>query len=510
MGILIWCAIACLFLGCQGLKLTLEPASIQGGDTCGILTCVENNTKVSTSQIPSQGQHNLAAIEVFKVDSNRDISDDKRHTLLASITSQQLLLSRDSSDIKIDGRLKHGQAILRLQLLKQEYCRSDFVCQARAVDSNGNEVLSTSYIHQKRLSDNEQGKGVSLTEDFNSGMQVKALAEKLDTALEVLEDSVQKLGSDIARLESSNKKNMKTMSTGLNAISDRIEDKIDLLFEEQSQWLQNPEHKKNKKLVSSVVKGYKYRKPKRIVRGKKENSKFTINDNTLLKDAAIIDGSNNKLGSLESDDLPTHKKCYRGMTAENKAKSYTVIIPDSEAKSDFPILCDTVTDGGGWIVIQRRLTGETSFNRGWEDYKTGFGFLNGDFWLGNDKVHYLTYDGKYELRITFSFKGNSLFAHYDSFYLEDEESQYVLHVGKYNGTAPDHITDMHNGRAFTTYDKDNDYSLFGNCAKTYKGGWWFGSCIDGYLNGLWTGGIWWGPLFKLTYTEMKIRPAINN
>ena len=31
-----------------------------------------------------------------------------------------------------------------------------------------------------------------------------------------------------------------------------------------------------------------------------------------------------------------------------------------------------------------------TFYRGWNDYKSGFGQLTAEFWLGNDKIHRLT------------------------------------------------------------------------------------------------------------------------
>ena len=58
------------------------------------------------------------------------------------------------------------------------------------------------------------------------------------------------------------------------------------------------------------------------------------------------------------------------------------------------------TDGGGWIVIQRRIAGGTvNFTRGWDDYVNGFGDLDGEFWYGLDNIHSLTTRDDVELRI---------------------------------------------------------------------------------------------------------------
>ena len=43
--------------------------------------------------------------------------------------------------------------------------------------------------------------------------------------------------------------------------------------------------------------------------------------------------------------------------------------------------CDMVTDGGGWIVIQRnKKSSLVTFNKKWTDYEKGFGNLNTEFW----------------------------------------------------------------------------------------------------------------------------------
>ncbi|XP_070532845.1 fibroleukin-like isoform X2 [Ptychodera flava] len=103
----------------------------------------------------------------------------------------------------------------------------------------------------------------------------------------------------------------------------------------------------------------------------------------------------------------------------------------------FDVFCDMDTDGGGWTVMQRREDGSVDFYRGWEEYKNGFGDLNGEFWLGNDKIHHLTNQGRrYELSVDLeNFKGETRFAKYDSFTIGDENTKYSLILGPYHGNA---------------------------------------------------------------------------
>nr|KAG5702325.1 hypothetical protein BaRGS_002992 [Batillaria attramentaria] len=124
------------------------------------------------------------------------------------------------------------------------------------------------------------------------------------------------------------------------------------------------------------------------------------------------------------------------------------------------VFCDQQTEGGGWTVIQRRQDGSVDFNRTWEEYRQGFGDLNGEFWLGNA---------------------------------------------------------MQSNRPFSTYD--NDHSERHRCSAFQEVGWWFWGCTNSNLNGSYlahaqrvmNGVVWWNwkkAYISLKHVEMKIRPSV--
>ena len=76
------------------------------------------------------------------------------------------------------------------------------------------------------------------------------------------------------------------------------------------------------------------------------------------------------------------------------------------------------------------------FYRTWSEYKTGFGLVVGEHWLGNEKIHRLTSQKRYELRVDLrDWDGNDFYAAYDLFLVLDHDKDYQLVVGDYHGDA---------------------------------------------------------------------------
>ncbi|XP_033728661.1 LOW QUALITY PROTEIN: ryncolin-1-like [Pecten maximus] len=136
------------------------------------------------------------------------------------------------------------------------------------------------------------------------------------------------------------------------------------------------------------------------------------------------------------------------------------------------VWCDMDTDGGGWTVFQRRSNGSVDFYRTWNEYKNGFGNLNGEFWLGNQVLHFLSSQGGYELRIDLEdYDQSKRFAVYKLFHVGSLDMNYKLTVRFYSGNAGDSLK-FYNGRQFSTHDADHDTAKE-NCAFEYRGAWWY-------------------------------------
>ena len=176
---------------------------------------------------------------------------------------------------------------------------------------------------------------------------------------------------------------------------------------------------------------------------------------------------------------------------------------------------------GGWTVLQKRFDGSVDFARDWETYKNGFGALVGEFWLGNDKIYQVSCFRKYLLRIDLeNWSSETVYAEYDSFYIEDEAAKYRLHVGAYSGTAGDGGDGLsfHDGCRFSTHDQDvSGYDCVASSGG--RGGWWYEVCDLVNLNQPYKHGgggdsghgmqwhAWAAHRYSIKSSVMKIRPA---
>nr|XP_022300761.1 ficolin-1-like [Crassostrea virginica] len=93
------------------------------------------------------------------------------------------------------------------------------------------------------------------------------------------------------------------------------------------------------------------------------------------------------------------------------------------------------TTGHVWTMIQRRIDGSINFYRGWNEYKTGFGDIQTEFWIGLENIRLLVMNGYTILRVELEEGSESVFAEYSSFYIADESDKYRIHVSGYSGTA---------------------------------------------------------------------------
>nr|KAF6377147.1 angiopoietin like 3 [Myotis myotis] len=176
-------------------------------------------------------------------------------------------------------------------------------------------------------------------------------------------------------------------------------------------------------------------------------------------------------------------------------------------------------DGSSWTLIQHRIDGSQNFNETWENYKYGFGRLDGEFWLGLEKIYSIVKQSNYILRIELEdWKGTKHYIEY-SFHLGNHETNYKLHLVEITGNVPSTLL-VNKDLVFSTWDHRAKGHF--NCPGSYSGGWWWHDvCEENNLNGKYNKpraktkperrrGICWksqnGRLYSIKSTKMLIHP----
>ncbi|KAK8776236.1 hypothetical protein V5799_030417 [Amblyomma americanum] len=226
----------------------------------------------------------------------------------------------------------------------------------------------------------------------------------------------------------------------------------------------------------------------------------------IRKNITRLEGEVEKI----EDNLPQDCSSNISYTTNSQRSGVRLIHPRNAEKAR-QVFCDMETDGGGWTVVQRRRDGSEDFYRNWDDYKRGFGDVSGEHWLGNDALHEITSSGNYSLRIDlWDVSGNYKFVEYDHVAVGSEAQRYRLEVLGYHGNASNAL-EYHSGMAFSTADRDNDFSST-HCAVYYSSGWWYNHCQYVNINGKYNVGLTWYDMdalewVQLSRVEMKLRPA---
>ncbi|XP_016976080.2 fibrinogen C domain-containing protein 1 [Drosophila rhopaloa] len=240
---------------------------------------------------------------------------------------------------------------------------------------------------------------------------------------------------------------------------------------------------------------------------------------STLKEALLQVQTNDSSNTSIKEVFPT--SCLNSEVNENGL--YTLEVP---GLSPFQVYCENNIAGPGWIVIQKRFSGNLSFFRNWKEYKDGFGDLMGEYFLGLEKIRALTALEPHELYVHLEdFDETIKYAKFDEFAIGNEEDDYAMNaLGKYSGTAGDSLR-SHRKMKFSTYDRDNDREFNRNCAFYYLGGWWYNACLDSNLNGQYMPGgkyeeklfargmcwrSWRGHNYGYRITQMLIRPKCRN
>ncbi|XP_049297139.1 ficolin-1-like [Anopheles funestus] len=239
--------------------------------------------------------------------------------------------------------------------------------------------------------------------------------------------------------------------------------------------------------------------------------RFTEVEEQVIKKISDLCSRKESIIQHKNDSNKVRDNVYTSCSEVPSSGIYS-IQPDNTFEEPMRVLCDQDYESGGWIVFQHRFNGSTDFYRNWQEYKNGFGNLDGEFWLGLDRIHQLTVSRAHELVVLLEdLDGYKMYAKYNQFEIGNENEKYVLTIlGEHSGTAVDYFVRDRAMIPFSTFDADNDVSTR-NCAKTFHGAWWFSDCGYSNLNGRYgTGDDYMSKFhwyrYELKISKMMIRP----
>ena len=162
------------------------------------------------------------------------------------------------------------------------------------------------------------------------------------------------------------------------------------------------------------------------------------------------------------------------------------IYPRMPQLTSLQVSCDQETDGGGWIMYQRRVDGTVNFTKNWEEYKYGFGD-HGDntteLWLGNEKVYQVLQSNgstEWQLRIEVdAFDGSGCWVVASNFRMNNETLRYSMDWNNVSASVIELVFDWnyHKLIPFNTLDNKEGHDDMKACVDRFKVGWWYDDCL---------------------------------
>ncbi|KAK6187426.1 hypothetical protein SNE40_005458 [Patella caerulea] len=137
---------------------------------------------------------------------------------------------------------------------------------------------------------------------------------------------------------------------------------------------------------------------------------------------------------------------------------------------------------GGATDISRRdaRCKETDFNKTWNEYATGFGNANGNYWLGLQNIfNILQNHNRFLLNVRFMIDGyaSQLLCIYRDFNISNANDNYSISLGQFSnhakggpGNSLTNGTFSINDRPFSTYDRDFSNN---DCPVRFNSAWWY-------------------------------------
>ena len=130
---------------------------------------------------------------------------------------------------------------------------------------------------------------------------------------------------------------------------------------------------------------------------------------------------------------------------------------------------------GGWTRIMNRIIGGNAFFKVLNDFKLGFGDINGNHWLGFNSINKILSTGDFMVRFEFDSSTQKYFSELDLIKIAPEDQLFKLTLGNLVNYTIRANFQGHSGQRFCTTDNcDCNNNSFNGWS-----GWWYANNCGG-------------------------------